>query len=230
MATYVILGGMTTGGWWMKQLATRLRKANHDVYTPTYTGLGERSHLLQPNINLNTHIDDALGVLKYEDLDEVILVGKSYSGAVISGVADKVPERIKHLVYVDAIVPRDGQSVADIVGEDVMSGVLESVEVHGDGWLIPANTTVDPRLTPHPFKTLLQPLTLKNPRAESIPRTFIFCSKKKPANAWMDRYLGRFARDAQAQGWHYRELPTDHEPERDMPDELALLLLEIVST
>ena len=124
METYVYSPGMTSGGFWMKPVAQRLRKAGHEIYTLTLTGLGERSHLLTRDIDLDTHIQDVLNVLEFEDLDDVILVGKSYSGMVITGVAEAMPERIKHLVYLDAFVPQDGQSLADIVGEAIMSELM----------------------------------------------------------------------------------------------------------
>src|SRR5437867_3729519 len=113
MTTYLLVHGGTTGGWMWKRLTPLLRAAGHEVFSPTLTGLGERSHLSNPQIGLETHIQDVLGVLEYEDIWSVILVGHSWGGMVITGVADRASHRLAHLVYLDATVPRDGQSFLD---------------------------------------------------------------------------------------------------------------------
>src|SRR6185437_12915683 len=114
MATYVLVHGGHHGGWCYKKVARLLRSAGHEVYSPTLTGLGERRHLLGPKVDLETHIADVVGVLEFEDLHDVILVGHSYGGMVITGVADRALERIKELVYLDAAHPRNGESLADV--------------------------------------------------------------------------------------------------------------------
>src|SRR5690349_14070720 len=116
MITYVLLHGGWAGGWQWRAVAQHIRAAGYEVYTPTFTGLGERAHLASPEVGLETHIQDVLGVLEYEDLHEMVLVGHSYSGMVSTAVAERVPERIAELVYVDAFVPQDGQSLNDIIG------------------------------------------------------------------------------------------------------------------
>jgi len=113
MANYLFVHGAWHGGWCWKRVARILRAAGHEVFAPTLTGLGEREHLLNADVGLDIHIQDVLGVLKYEDLHDVILVGHSYGGMVIAGVAEKATTRIKHLVYLDAFVPEDGKSLAD---------------------------------------------------------------------------------------------------------------------
>ena len=228
MATFVLLAGATAAGWYMRPLATRLRRAGHEVYTPTYTGLGERSHLLTRDIDLETHILDVLQVFRYEDLHDVILVGKSYSGMVITGVADRIPERISQLVYVDAAVPDDGQSLLDLLGADVAAALSELVQAYGDGWLVPADPAVDPRLSPQPMRTFEQPLRLHNHAArEAIPATYIFCMNKPTTGVATQMTLdGRHK--AQSRGWRYFELSTDHEPEQEAPDALASLLLGLL--
>ena len=118
MATFVLVHGGWAGGWQWREIASLLRAAGHDVFTPTLTGLGERVHLASPDVGLDTHIQDILMVLEYEDLHDVILVGYSYSGMVITGVAERAPERLAHLVYLDAYVPRDGQSLLDMLGPE----------------------------------------------------------------------------------------------------------------
>ena len=226
MAIYVVLHGGTAGGWILGRVARRLRKAGHDLYTPTYTGLGERSHLLNREIGLDTHIQDVLNVLYYEELNDVILVGISYSGMVITAVAEAVPERIDHLVYVDAFVPHDGESLADLCGTQVMAQVDEIVQTRGDGWLLPAFKEVEPRSTDHPIKTFYDKVDVKNPVATALPRTYICCTEKSEDSIFT-KPLYQMAQRAKDAGWRYRELPTDHLPERDMPDELTALLLEV---
>src|SRR3712207_5745958 len=111
MTTYVLVHGAWHGGWCWKKVVPLLRTAGHEVYTPTLTGLGERAHLLSPTITLDTHILDVVNVLEYEELLDVVLVGHSYAGAVISGVADRAPTQVAQLVYLDAFVPRDGEAL-----------------------------------------------------------------------------------------------------------------------
>jgi len=211
----------------MRPVASRLRRAGHDVFTPTYTGLGERSHLLNPEIDLETHILDVLQVFKYEDLHEVILVGKSYSGMVITGVADRIPARIGHLVYLDAAVPKDGQSLIDLLDPATAAMLSEIVQTYGEGWYLPADSSVDPRLTPHPGKTGSQSLRLQNqPAIDRIPHTYIYCTRKPPVGlAACITQVGR--KKAKANGWNYYELATDHEPEQEAPDEVVSILLNL---
>src|ERR671920_1676946 len=113
MTTFILIHGSMHGGWCWKRVAPLLRAVGHDVYTPTLTGLGERVHLAHPDVDLDTHIRDVLGVLKFEDLHDLVLVGHSYGTMVITGVADRVPERIGHLVYLDGAMASDGQAVLD---------------------------------------------------------------------------------------------------------------------
>ena len=126
MATFVLCHGGWAGGWQWREVASWVRSAGHAVFTPTFTGLGERVHLTSPEVDLNTYIQDIPMALKYEDLSEVILVGYSISGPVITGVAEKAVERIGHLVYLDAYVLADGQSVADQVGAEIMAGLEQA--------------------------------------------------------------------------------------------------------
>lgn len=229
MATYIVLAGATAAGWYMQPLARRLRLAGHEVFTPSYTGLGERSHLLTRDIDLETYIRDVLQVFHYEDLHDVILVGKSFSGMVITGVADHIPERIGQLVYLDAAVPDDGQAMADLLGPDAVAMGRELVQSYGDGWLIPADPSVDPRLSPQPVCTFEQPLNLYNHVARTaLPTTYIFCANK-PADSMVTHMTLDGRQKAQSRGWRTFELPTDHEPEREAPDDLAAILLSLVS-
>lgn len=191
MATYLMVHGGGHGGWCYQPLARLLRAQGHEVYAPTLTGLGERAHLVSPAVNLDMHITDILKVIQFEDLHDVILAGHSYGGLVIRGVADKIPDRIAHLVFLDAATPANGQSLADWGGASVQgfraSGrVVDGVEMvmfPGDGPLKNHGVTdpaqiawMAPRLTPHPWACFEQKLHLTNEDAlEKIPQTHIIC-------------------------------------------------------
>ena len=131
MATFVLVHGAWAGGVVWRQLAPRLRKAGHEVYAPTLTGIGERKHLLSREIDLDTHIQDVIGVVEEEDLSDIVLVGYSYGGMVISGVADRVPEKVASLVYLDAFVPENGQSLLSLLPHD-----RRHATVPGEDWLV----------------------------------------------------------------------------------------------
>jgi pimeloyl-ACP methyl ester carboxylesterase len=137
MATFVIVHGAWSGGHAWRWVRPLLRSAGHEVFTPALTGLGERSHLASAQVDLETHVRDVVAVLEYEDLREVVLVGHSYGGMVISGVADRVPERLVQLVYLDAEVPMDGQSELDLLPPQERAGYEEAARSKGQGWQIP---------------------------------------------------------------------------------------------
>jgi pimeloyl-ACP methyl ester carboxylesterase len=192
MATYVLVHGGGSGGWVWGRMTPYLRQAGHDVYTPTLTGLGERSHLLRPDIDLDTHIDDILGVLTYEDLRNVILVGHSYGGMVITGVADRAIERIGELVFLDAATPDSGESLLDVSRDLIEQARREIRTVNGVEVVLGQGAEVlkkvhsgnediiawkKGRLTPHPWKSFVQPLLLTNEAAvKKLPRTMINCT------------------------------------------------------
>jgi pimeloyl-ACP methyl ester carboxylesterase len=229
MATYVFVAGGGYGGFIWKKVASRLRARRHEVFTPTLTGLGERVHLASPQIDLDTHLQDILGVFEYEDLHDVILVGHSYGGMVITGVAQQVPQRLARLVYLDALVPQDGQSVLDIIGPFWRTRFEELTRTQGDGWRLPSlaersmSRGVNVKTTAHPFQSMVQPLFLKNPAAASVPRTFIYCTE----SGWSAEHIAPLAVRARAEGWDYYELATDHMAMVNMPKELTDILLEI---
>ena len=228
MATYVLVHGGWAGGWQWREVATRLRAAGHDVYTPTLTGLGERVHLASPEIDLETHIQDILMVLAYEDLHDVILVGYSYSGMVVTAVAERAPERLAHLAYLDAFVPGDGDSLAALIGPELTAFLEQVARDYGDGWRLPHDPPDTPRRTPHPVKPMYQPVTVANPAAAALPRTFIYCTQEKEAMGPMGAPLTQAAMRAKAaEHWRYRELSTGHIPMETTPQELADLLLEV---
>jgi pimeloyl-ACP methyl ester carboxylesterase len=228
-STFVLVHGGWAGGWVWREVASHLRAAGHEVFTPTLTGLGERVHLATPETDLATHIQDILGVLEYEDLREVILVGHSFGGMVITGVAERVPERLAHLVYLDALVPEDGQSLADILGPEIRARLEGAAQAYGDGWRVPHDPPDTPRMTPHPLRTGVQALAVKNPAAKALPRTFIYCAEGKEEMATGFAITGA-AQRAKADGsWRYLELPTRHVPMETEPLELAAALQGIAA-
>ena len=201
-ATFVLVPGQWTGAFIWHTVAPLLRAAGHDVYAITCTGLGDRVHLASPAIDLDTYITDVVNVLEYEDLHDVILVGHSFGGMIITGVAERVPERLAQLVYLDASVPADGQNSydADFIDEEakleaIAADIAGGMEAGMPGfrpvspeiveWLRGAIT--DPaeaewfiaKLVPHPLLTDLQPVRLGNPAAAALPRAFILCTADK---------------------------------------------------
>ncbi len=176
MTTYVLLHGGWAGGWQWQTVGDLLEKAGHKVYRPTLTGLGERVHLASPAVDLKTHIQDIVNTLVFEQIQDAILMGYSYSGMVIAGVAEAIPERIRHLIYLDAYVPQDGQSLADVLGDEVMGWMKQAADAYGDGWLIPHSPPDADRRVPQPLKPAYDALHLQNPRSAALPRTFIHCT------------------------------------------------------
>ena len=189
MATIVIVHGMFDGGWSWRGVKGLLEGAGHRVYTATLTGLGERVHLAHPEIDLETHIADIVNLLYFEDLADVRLVGHSYAGCVITGVADRARERLASLIYLDAHVPDDGESFLQLLDANNRAGIEAATRTSGEGWRVPppaapsdpgveSHPTSDlwawfhPRLVPHPFKTLTQPLRLTRPPDETLSRAY----------------------------------------------------------
>ena len=240
--TYVLIHPAWFGGWCWKKLTPLLRAQGHEVFTPTLTGLGERAHLARPEIGLEIHVRDIINVIEYEDLRNVILVGNSSGGMVITGAADHMPERIAHLVFLDAFVPTDGQSMLDVIPPDRRPALEAFVQKEGDGWLLPRfapppweklvietwqvteKADLDwilPRLCPTPFGHFKEPVKRKNPAAEKLPRTYIRTQWPHPG---FDRYAGAAS---EAAGWQSRKIASSHLPYITHPSELAALLLEV---
>ena len=227
MATFVIVHGGWSAAWEWQAFAPLLEREGHRVYRTTLTGAGERVHLASPAVDLDTHILDVANVLVYEDLHEVVLVGHSGGGMAITGVADRLPERLRHLVYVDAVVPEDGQSVADLLGPAVMAEWEERARTLGDGWRLPSPFPgAEARHTPAMMAMVRQPIRLTNPAAAAVPRTYIYCTAKPDVPVFA-AFTAAAARAKTAPGWRYRELPARHTAMLHRPRELADLLLEV---
>jgi len=237
MATFVLVHGSMHGGWCWQRVIPRLRAAGHHAYAPTLTGLGERAHLAYPGIDLDTHIRDILNVLTYEDLNHVVLVGHSYGSMVVTGVADRLRERIAHLVYLDGTMPGDGQAALDFFPPEWRAARQALVDAEGDGWRLPPPTDltgwgitadddvawVRPRLAPQPFKTFTQPLRLTNTEPFPGRKAFIVCVAA-PQAGWRDEMIARVRTE---RGWDYHELAAGHDAMITAPAQLADLLLEI---
>jgi pimeloyl-ACP methyl ester carboxylesterase len=192
MATYVLVHGGGHGGWCYQPVARMLRAQGHEVYAPSLTGLADREHLMSADIDLNTHITDVAKLLQYEDLRDVILVGHSYGGMVITGVADRATDRIANVVYLDAAYPMNGQSLVDVAGEVILAArdtarVIDGIELvlfPGKdpmgffGVTDPAQIAwMKPKLTPHPWKCFDTKLVLNNEEEmRKIPQSFILSS------------------------------------------------------
>ena len=239
---FVLVHGTGHGGWCWKFVREILEAQGHRVYTPTLTGCGERSHLLHPDLGLDTHILDIANVLEWEELENVVMVGHSYGGLVISGVADRMKDRLRHLVYLDAIVPRDGDSLLtarrDISPEEMAANEAQLRRIAPDGnyiqgasgrmFGIPAEPPeilawVDRRLTPHPIKSWLDPVKFENGGEEGVPCTFIQCTEPAMPGAGLDAHA-QHAKDHP--NWRYVELKTGHDAMVTEPQACADLFLE----
>lgn len=232
MSTYVLVHGAWHGGWCWKRVRSALWTQGHEVFTPSLTGLADRLHLLSPQVDLETHITDVVNLIISEELEDVVLCGHSYAGCVISGVADRVPERIGALVYLDAFVLEKGQSLHDSVPPEFRDMQLEAARQTGEGWKIPPPTEaiamvvnakdrdwVSRRLTAQPLATHHQPLNLTGAidRIENV--TFILADGYSPS------LFPPFYEKAKAKGWKTIKMSCGHDVMVDMPEELATVLL-----
>jgi len=222
--TIVIVHGAWGGAWAFKKVDAMLRQKGFEVYRPQLTGQGDRVHLARPDIGLNTHIDDVVNMILYEDLHDIILVGHSYGGMVISGVADRVPDRIKRLVYLDAMVPNDGESVTTLLPR---AGDFIKQMTKGD-YLVPPWVKPDqppPHDVPQALKTFTDPIALKNEAARKLPATYIL-TVEKGKEAKDDDFFAQSQR-AKERGWSMLVLTSDHNPQWSAPEALVEMLAGI---
>jgi pimeloyl-ACP methyl ester carboxylesterase len=230
IGTYVLVHGAWHGGWCWAKVARLLRDAGHEVYTPTLTGLGERAHLARPEVDLETHIQDVVAMLEAEELRQVTLVGHSYGGMVISGVAGRTTGRIGQLVYLDAFVPEPGKSLLDYLG-DRAAAMREAATAHGEGWKLPSfpperfgvtsqrdTEWLTKHLVPQPFRTFEQPLPAAG--GDKFKRTYVYCSK--PATGTFDQFADRLRDDRK---WTFHDVKTGHDAMVTAPGEIAKILM-----
>jgi pimeloyl-ACP methyl ester carboxylesterase len=231
MSTYVLVHGAWRGSWIWKRVRKELQARGHEVFTPTLTGVGERSHLLSPQVNLETHIADVINLIRWEELSDVVLCGHSYGGCVVSGVADRIPEKISALVYLDAFVPQDGQSLHDTLPPEARNEQIEAAKKVGEGWKtppIPAEAFnvnprdrdwVDRQSTPHPLACFQQPLRLTGAMNRIEHIVYIL------ATGWSLSPFSQFYDKAKTKGWKTLTLACGHDVMLDQPEELTQELL-----
>lgn len=238
MATYVLVPGAWLGGWVWHDVAARLRGAGHEVYPISLTGLGERVHLARPDIDLETHITDVVNVMIWNDLRDVILIGHSFAGIVVTGVADRIPERLRALVYLDSAPLDDGQAMTDLFPPEALTALQQAVDAHGDGWRLPfpgfdalgegasldglgerERSLLEAKAVAQPWPTYTQPLRLQHgDRADvAYRRVLIACADMRGLVAAGVAEIVALT----APPWRYLELETGHWPMLSTPVELA---------
>lgn len=236
---YILVHGAWHGGWCWRDLAALLENAGHNVFTPTMTGLAERKHLISPQIGLDTHITDIVSLIEYYDLQNIVLVGHSYGGMVITAVADRFKNRIDHIVYLDAALPKNGDTMISqgpprteleiketekglrALAPDGIAMLTFPPEVLGIAQSHPSYSWVAEKLTPHPLKTWLDPIELSNGGSEGLQRTYIHCNSPALPNASFGWHAEQVQKD---DSWHYHVLATGHDAMVTAPQELAQLL------
>ncbi|MEU9883603.1 alpha/beta fold hydrolase [Streptomyces phaeochromogenes] len=240
MSTYLLVHGAWHSGECWQRVVPLLASAGHQVFTPSLTGYGDKAHLLSPEVGLDTHVEDIVNLIIEEDLTEVVLVGHSYAGLVISSAANQVPDRIGRLVYLDAMVPEDGESAADVL--PVTQALIDLAMKSASGWRVPPLPELPPpaglfgvtdpadvawlrtMLSDQPVRCLQQPVRLDNPAVNAIPRTHIHCTVGKPDGFDRRPVPATQPNGAPAQVW---ELATGHDCMVTMPVELTQLLLKL---
>jgi pimeloyl-ACP methyl ester carboxylesterase len=233
MATFVLVHGAWHGSWCWKRVRKALQMQGHEVFTPTLTGVGERAHLLSRDINLDTHIADVENLIRWEELNNVILCGHSYAGCVIRGVADRIPERIGALTYLDAFVPESGHGLFDYLPPETRAQQMEGVRQSGEGWKVPPipaevfnvnakdRDWVNRQCTMQPFATFMQPVRLTGAIERIKNVTYILASD------WEGSPFPQFFEKAKASGWKTRDIPCGHDVMLDRPEELVRALLDV---
>ena len=236
MATFVLVHGAWGGSWGWRDFANLLRADGHEVYTPSLTGQGERIHLGGPQVNLSTHVTDVENVFRFEELTDVTLVGHSYGGMVLTGVADRIPELIQHLVYVDAFLPKDGESCFDLGG----AGGPDKATIE-DGWkIMPMGPRIEPetpeaaerlrKISPQPIGTFEEKVRLTVPLEQrTFSLTYVKATGERPGDANRTSAFWQAAERTQADArWRYHGLPCGHVIQREMPQELEAILDEVI--
>ena len=229
--TYALVHGAWGGGWIWRPVADGLRAKGHRVFTPTQTGLGERRHLLSRDITLDTFVADIAGVLEAEELTDVILIGHSFGGSAVSGVADRVGERIRHLVYLDALLPENGRNAFSVLPQGIEADRRRQVAEQGGGVAVPvpppsafplpeeARAWFARRLAPHPFGTYDSPMRLALPRGNGRPVTYVSYTNPPLASIEPSRRRAR-----EMPGWRYLEMDVPHDAQAAVPERVIALL------
>lgn len=233
--TYVLVHGAYGGGWIWRDVAEGLRRLGHRVWTPTQTGLGERAHLMSRQITVDTHIDDVASVIETDELRDIILVGHSYGGMAVTGVADRMTDRVRHIIYLDALIPENGDTAFTVLPAGLAESRRKVAREQGggvalpvpgpEGFPIPDGPAKDwfmRRLRPHPIGTYESVVRLTKPAGAGLPVTYV--AYTNPALASIEPSRQR----AKAKpGWRYMELAVPHDVEIPMPEKVTELLAGI---
>ncbi|PST83613.1 alpha/beta hydrolase [Pedobacter yulinensis] len=217
---FVMVHGAWGGNWSFKKTDSLLTRAGVHVYRPSLSGQGERVHLASKDIGLATHIKDVVNTILYEDLHNVVLMGHSYGGMVITGVADSIPDRIAKLIYLDAFAPNDGDNAF------TTHGTAAPAQVSGQDFMIPVWVKAGqrpPKDVPQATKTFLEPVRWRNPAALKLPATYILTVDPGKTAAADSFYPS--SKRARERGWKVVEMSADHNPQMSAPERLAILLL-----
>jgi pimeloyl-ACP methyl ester carboxylesterase len=233
VATIVLAHGAWSSAWAWKKVRPLMAASGHQFFAPSYTGLGERAHLAAPTNDLETHIQDVMGVIDAEELNNFILIGHSYGGMVATAVADRARGRVAHLIYLDGFVPKDGQSLVDLLPPEQRKRLLDSVKT-GDGWRVQPNPTqndtspedqawVMKHRVPQSVKCFDQPVGLQG--EITVPRSFIQCLRYGEHGPF-----GQFAERAKKEsGWALYPIDASHSPNVTAPDLLMKTLNQIIA-
>jgi pimeloyl-ACP methyl ester carboxylesterase len=230
--TFVLVHGAWHGGWCWRRVADRLEGKGHKVFAPTMTGLGERSHLLSKDINLATHVTDIVNMIKWENLHDIVLVGHSYGGNIISGVAEQAHDKIGSIVFLDAFVPDSGTSLAETASQ-VVRDAIATATAKGDLTLKPVPAAVfrvnekdrawvDAMCTPHPIATFTDKIAVTGARDKIAKKTYIRGTAYPQPT--FDKNLAAKKADS---SWRTYEVPAGHDVMVDAPDRLAEILIEV---
>jgi pimeloyl-ACP methyl ester carboxylesterase len=235
MTTYVLVHGAWGGAHGFRHVRRLLHEAGHEVFTPSLTGIGERAHLTGPHVCLSTHVRDVVNTVLYEDLDGIVLAGYSYGGFVVTGALDHIGDRVAHLVFIDAFVPHDGETVIGLAGGPPPGGIAI-----GEEWLVPPPPRdyddpgeaifADARRTPQPIGCFTEPVRLSRP-LESFPftRTYVKATAEHPEAPGGPVFWAAADRARQSPAWRYRAIDTNHMIPHNRPAELATVLLEMAA-
>ena len=233
MTTYVLCHGAWSGGWGYRRVAKIIRDAGHEVFVPTYTGIGERSHLATPEVNLDTHIQDVRGVINWERLENFVLVVHSYGGIVVTGVADKEYEKISRIVYLDAFLPQNGQSLNDLTPPERQQQVIEVANRDGDGWKVPRpqgsiaatvsdedRAWIDSLSSAQPLATFTQKINIDGNHLKIADKVYVLATEVPNTPFY------QFAEWTRAQAdWQTVELAIHHHMMQSLPEETARFIM-----
>jgi pimeloyl-ACP methyl ester carboxylesterase len=229
--TFVLVHGAWHGSWCWQRVRKALLAQGHDVFTPTLTGVGERSHLTSPQVTLDTHIADVVNLVRWEELDDIVLCGHSYGGCVVTGAADRLTDRLRALVYLDAFILEDGQGLHDVVPQALRDAQVQAANATGQGWQVPPisaeffrvntadRTWVDRQCTPQPLATFQQRVRLTN-RVPAEKCTHVL------ATGYEHSPFPPFHESAKRRGWKTLTVDCGHDVMLDRPAEIVEILLQ----